>query len=540
MKNPNIKLIGVVAKAPAEGLNRLFAGISANFPVQFANRRDGEYQGLDAVVLLGADRTSAEHAIRAGISCYAELLSDGTAHEIDGTQVQFATNLEVPTPFRGRALGLFEKPTGHWVEPTARESVVASIAGKAVWTQSTENNVRAAFVALKAPELAPGQFLFHYFSRINFLNLLPMIDFVRFLTRDPAWVHPPTRACLMFDDPNLHWKTYGFIDFSRLGSHAAQHNYHAAIATIPLDAWYVHPAAARLFREHSDRLSLLIHGNDHARKELAGAYSDEQRTSLLREALWRIEKLEEKTKLKVCRVMAPPHGACAQEMIVEMKRAGFEAACISRFSLRAHNSDKPWLNRLGLAMTEMVLGLPVMSRFRISKECHNSILLAAYLNQPIIAVGHHQEAAGGMQLLAETAGLINSLGKVRWDNCTNISRSNYDVRHQGERLHIKMYARRVEVHVQQDVNEIRVEGPWLNGEIEEPLEFRTASQSSQRLLNCEPTPLALKAGERLEIACVSPQPGLASKRPRLGIRFGPFLRRQLTECRDRLKPFIGV
>ena len=50
-------------------------------------------------------------------------------------------------------------------------------------------------------------------------------------------------------------------------------------------------------------------------------------------------------------------------------------------------------------MTEMVAGLPVISRFRISRECQNAILLAAYLDQPIIPVGHHQDVAGGLDLL---------------------------------------------------------------------------------------------------------------------------------------------
>ena len=58
----------------------------------------------------------------------------------------------------------------------------------------------------------------------------------------------------MLDDPNLHWPTYGFLDYAALVGSAKKHNYHVAIATIPLDGWFVHSAVGQLFRENTAHL----------------------------------------------------------------------------------------------------------------------------------------------------------------------------------------------------------------------------------------------------------------------------------------------
>src|SRR3712207_7699471 len=51
-----------------------------------------------------------------------------------------------------------------------------------------------------------------------------------------GWTPAPLRAAIMFDDPNLHWKSYGYIIYPELVEHAKEHNYHAVFATVPLDS----------------------------------------------------------------------------------------------------------------------------------------------------------------------------------------------------------------------------------------------------------------------------------------------------------------
>ena len=152
----------------------------------------------------------------------------------------------------------------------------------------------------------------------------------------------------MFDDPNLHWPTYGFIDFAQIAAHAQMHNYHVSFATIPLDTWFVHMPTAALFKQHSDRLSLLIHGNDHITEELARDYSEKERSRILLQALGRIGELEHRSGVVVSRVMVAPHGACSEKVLEEMAQLGFESACISSGSLRHYNGQATWLRTIGI------------------------------------------------------------------------------------------------------------------------------------------------------------------------------------------------
>src|SRR5262245_19147313 len=124
-----------------------------------------------------------------------------------------------------------------------------------------------------------------------------------------------------------------------------------------------HGGAAEIFRRNSRRLSFCVHGNNHTKRELAQPYSDGERVSLLQQAIRRIETLERKAGVEVSRVMVPPHGACSHEMLEELPQRGFESACISHGSLRAHNRQRPWVRQLGYLPSEMIRNCPVLPRW---------------------------------------------------------------------------------------------------------------------------------------------------------------------------------
>jgi len=178
-----------------------------------------------------------------------------------------------------------------------------------------------------------------------------------------------------------------------------------------------------MFRELRSRLSLLIHGNNHTKGELGRRYTGAQRVFLLRQAIQRIERLESRSGLAVSRAMVPPHGACSEEMLAALPICGFEAACISHGSLRAHNKSAAWAKTLGYRPYEIVRGCPVLPRWGFSGDVKNAILLAAYLKQAIILRGHHQDLKDGPKVLDDLAGFVNGLGSVKWMNMTDLVRS---------------------------------------------------------------------------------------------------------------------
>src|SRR5262249_35092289 len=147
---------------------------------------------------------------------------------------------------------------------------------------------------------------------------------------------------------------------------------------------------------------------------LAQAFSSDQCAALLRQAVRRIEQLEARAGLAVSRVMVPPHGACSARMLAEMPAQGFEAACISAGSLRAHNPGSAWALGLGFAPAELVEGCPVLPRWAFSGMGDAALRAAAYLGQALILRGHHQDLKDGLDVMEHHAAAINALGDVRW------------------------------------------------------------------------------------------------------------------------------
>ena len=114
------------------------------------------------------------------------------------------------------------------------------------------------------PELANDEVLYTLLSKHQ-LTAIALVQFLRGPSSPTGWHPAPLRAAFLFDDPNLRWRSYGFIDYRSLLAHADEHGYHASMAMIPLDAGRPHPATAAMFRRRADRLSLIVHGNDHTK-----------------------------------------------------------------------------------------------------------------------------------------------------------------------------------------------------------------------------------------------------------------------------------
>jgi hypothetical protein len=340
----------------------------------------------------------------------------------------------------------------------------------------------------------------------------------------------------MFDDPNLHWRSYGYVKYHELVEDACEHNYHVSFATIPMDGWHVHNETANLFRENPGRLSLLIHGNNHTYFELTEADTDASREALAAQALRRVQRFELLSRLEVSRVMAAPHGACNHEMANVLLRTGFEAACISRSSLMVRNPKTEWGPAFGLRLAESLgVGLPIIPRFHIRWD-ETYVLFAAFLGQPIIPVGHHEDLADDLRLITRVAGLINETGDIRWMNMKSIARSNFFTYREGDVWHIKTYSRQIEVKVPDGCHQLCVERAWLNESGAERLIVQRGDLASTCSDSERPLPVA--PGEEITITfayrdMIDPWAASVS-RPALWA----IARRQLCEARDRFRPAL--
>ena len=148
-----------------------------------------------------------------------------------------------------------------------------------------------------------------------------------------------------------------------------------------------------------------------------------------------MERLKRAYGIPFFKIMEAPHGALAEEMFGALLSLGYEAALCTTELLALHNPNISWPATVGLRRSEILGGgLPVIPRIKISQDWKNDVLLKAFLRQPIIIAGHHTDAARGMELMAELAKVIRGLGGVTWSDLTDVLRTNYLQKREGDVL----------------------------------------------------------------------------------------------------------
>jgi hypothetical protein len=448
MPDPRI----TVAIAPAGALTarpRLVAALEAAFPVRFTEVGAGGAEPA-ALVLVDADPASAVAPVGA-TGLRTLVVGDSTAADASFSEVTLAA--DAPVDRRVQDVTLRDRLLGG---PLAGDGAVLAAAGAtAVWRRD-DGAVAIDRVRCALPELEPGQVLYALLSQ-RAIATVALIHFLREVCAPVAWTAPPLRAALVFDDPNLRWRRYGFVDYPALVAHADEHGYHAAMAMIPLDATRAHRPTAALFARRADRLSLVVHGNDHLRKELLGPQDDATALALAAQAVRRIERFERRTGLAVQRIMMPPHGLCSEHTARALSAVGFEA--LSAIHPAPWTEERPAAPELvAWNPAEFIGGCAVIPRDALTSTVAD-LALRAFLDHALIVYAHHDDVAGGLEPLAEAAARVNRLGDVRWTSVGEIARSNAVARVDAGRLVVRPFSRRVDVDVPADATTLTVAAP---------------------------------------------------------------------------------
>jgi hypothetical protein len=514
------KVVAVCPPAEYECRPRLLRALEEALPVRFEGRELGSYLGVDAAILLATET----EAMPAGLPSF--VAAPWGSREVAGT-VDLRSSPLIHPGLRGRSLS--DRRAGGIKGLSAQgDTVLASCGAEIVWTTGEVDRA-----ALAPDELGPNDSLRDALVPGRWLSLLPLVHFLRRVTSEVGWDPPPTRATFIVDDPNLHWWSYGFVDFRRMAADARENGYHVAVATVPLDAWLVHPGVARVFRERREELSLLLHGNDHTPGELERPRTAEDATAVVAEALRRIQVLERRSQVKVSRVMVAPHNRCSEQVMRAMVRTGFEGLC--------HALSSPGSMGRPLAHWEpaelLAGGLPVFPRLSIGSP-RDDLMLRSFLGQPLIVYLHNEDLVDGLDALVEAAALINREPAVRWGSAESLARSSYLTRREGTVLHVRLFARSVELALDEDVEHVVVELP---GSHDEPDRERVTLaieglSSSSSLVGARSEPLVARGPGTVRISleridAVDPR-SVASRR----LRVRPLVRRAVTESRDRLLP----
>lgn len=533
---------GELARRP-----RLFATLEHAFPVRFESREPSELGGADAALLIGPHDPQE---VPPGLPVLVALGPEPQPPEGRGLpgaasgSFELGRDRELDVRLAGQVLRDPAAGTSAPVPPGSGGAVLARSEGGPVWVSYGSGAGRRDDVAFAPAELAPGEALRNRIQDGRALALLPLLHFLKGLTAAVDFQPPPLRAAFLIDDPNLHRPGYGHLRFRQLADHADEHEYHVAMAMVPLDAWFGHPGATRLFRERADRLSLLYHGNDHVLEELGRSASQRRRQALLAQARRRMDSFERRTGVPVSRVMTAPHGSCSEGMARDILRLGFDGLCIGRPHPWAARPPASWLSgppdASPLAAFEpasaVLGGLPILLR-RPFGYSPGDLALRAFLDQPLIVYGHHDDLAGGLGPFADWAERVRELGGARWESIGAIAAANYATRRAGDLLELRLHSRRAAVELPPGVSRLRVGLPGSDGGEEVLLDG-----SARGELGAE---LALDEGERraegtrrVEVAlrradALDPY-RLRAPRPDPW----PLARRFAGETRDRLAPLL--
>jgi hypothetical protein len=525
-----VQVVGVHPGAELRRRPRLFAALSQAFPeARFEAREAGETADLAALIELGGEG-EARRAAASGLRALAALEpeSDPGAAVV----AELGSTASLDRRLHGQAL-----PDRHLhgttaLTPARGAEVLGRIAAGPVWVREGLLDV----VAAAPSEVTATEPLRDRLGGERSLALLPLLELLRELTAETAWRSPPLRATFLLDDPNLHWPSYGFLSLPKLGRHAAEHGYHLSLAMVPLDARLAHPGAARVLRENPG-ISLCVHGNDHFGGELGRVREQDEALALAAQALRRIATFERRTGLPVSRVMVPPHEECSEPMATALARTEFAAITMTRPFPWLSAPPQHWLTASGESaalsgwdpadVTEG--GLPVLLRHPLA-DAHFSAAeaaLRAYLDQPLILYGHHDDLADGLEVLAERSAAVNRLGDVSWGSLAALAGGNVRWRLEGDLLRLRPYSRQISIEVPPEARQVVVEPGWdPAGEIvSSPAGTAPAGE-----------PFAVAAGERLELRLRRLDAASPDAVPAPSPRPWPLIRRLAGETRDRLAP----
>jgi hypothetical protein len=529
-----------VGVAPAEQLQRrslLFAALEAALPVRFEGRSPSELHGLDALLALGTnaaaqpdmpDMPSLSLAIAEPESdCEPVPHTLAGAAELD----RRLRGASLPDDRLGAALGEAAE-----IAVSENATVLASCSGMPTWIRDRDGE-RALLIPA---ELGPREALRERLCDKRSAALLPLLHFLRELTEAIRWQPPPARASLLFDDPNLHWPSYGFVKLAELGAHAREHGYHVALATVPLDAWFAHPAALRALNQSEGAISLLVHGNDHDGAELGRLDSETDAIALAAQALRRVEAFGRRTGVSVDRVMVPPHEACSRATLRGLRRCGFEAITMTRPYPWVEFEPHSWLARpedagalVGWGPAEFVDGVPVLLRHPLADRSTAELVLRAFLDQPLILYGHHEDVLGGPDALLGAVEEVNRLGSPTWCSLSEIAATSVETRQEGSRLAVRLLTRKARVGIPPGIEELIFELP-SDGPIPEDQLLAVDGKATQL-----GQPLAVEPGSQVE-ANLTPADAVdintvtPPRRRPLAVA-----RRLASEGRDRLAPLSG-
>jgi hypothetical protein len=266
-----------------------------------------------------------------------------------------------------------------------------------------------------------------YRQQAVFAGLAPSMLFLRFAAAEHAWHSPGDYANFTIDDLWLR-EPYGHVNYEQLLRQAELHNFHATIAFIPWNFDRSQTKTTSLFREHPDRLSICVHGNNHVHQEFGPLESHplQKQSEDMKQGLARMERFSELTQIPYDAVMVFPHSIAPEATFSELKRNHY-LATVNSLNVPS-DSVAPAGADFALRTATLRFGdFPSLRRYSVETDIPQAQLaIDAFLGNPMLFYAHESFFAPGIDAFDKTADLVNKLQPVtEWRGLGYIARHLY-------------------------------------------------------------------------------------------------------------------
>ena len=263
-----------------------------------------------------------------------------------------------------------------------------------------------------------------------FAEIAPALMFIRYSAGERGWHAIHHYANLTIDDPWLR-EPYGNLHYKNLLAEMEKHNFHSTIAFIPWNYDRSEPQVVSLIRNHPDRFSISIHGNNHDHKEFTDYRSKPLTLQVdeLKQSLARMDKFQTLTGIPYDKVMVFPHSIAPEKTLSALKNENFLA------TVNSSNVPMDAVRPVGLffdmrATTLSFGGFSSIRRYSVEGQLPDSLIVAnLFLDNPLLFYGHQEFFASGAGAFDAEADYVNRLQPdIRWRSLGEIVKHSYVVR----------------------------------------------------------------------------------------------------------------
>jgi hypothetical protein len=270
-----------------------------------------------------------------------------------------------------------------------------------------------------------------------FLRNAPAMVFIRYCAGERGWHFLDHYANLTIDDPWLR-QPYGYVDYKGLLQQMEKHDFHTTIAFIPWNFDRSQPEVVSLFRNHPERFSIAIHGDNHDHKEFTDYRSKPlaDQIATLKQSVARMERFRALTGIPYDKVMIFPH-SIAPERTLEVLKTYNYLATINSVNV-PEGAVRPSVPSFALRpFTLSFADFPSISRYSVAAPIPKDLIaINEFLGNPLLFYAHSDFFVRGIDAFDAMADEVNKLEPdTEWRSLGDIVRHLYLVKQRDDSNH---------------------------------------------------------------------------------------------------------